>query len=200
MSGTSLNIQSAELDQLIGDVIALDQGIRSEELRQAAGDSMRETIRNHFYALANDSTHHESSQALGANRTGFYLDAADKTHEAVLEGGEGVSVSVEQEGLAQRYFGGTINARPGSFLTIPARAEAYGKTADRFSFLKLIMFPSGLAALVDKNSPAHEGTVYYWLVRSVTQAADPTVLPKDEEILDPVIKDVRAFLDRIWGE
>lgn len=53
----------------------------------------------------------------------------------------GVLVTISNAAIAARYFGATIRPVKGKFLTIPARTEAYGKTAGEFK-LKAI-FPKG---------------------------------------------------------
>jgi hypothetical protein len=190
MSGITLTIQSADLDAAIRKADELGDLLQSHELRMTAGRAAQQVIMLHLQKLAADAAHHQTAASLGADRTGFYEEASKGVHDPEPEA-DGVSISIEHEGLAQRYFGGTIEARAGSFLTIPAQAAAYGHRAREFSNLRLIMFPSGLAALVDKDEPGDEGSVYYWLVRSVTQQADPTVLPTSEEMLDPALEAVR---------
>jgi len=197
MAGVSIEVDAKSLDDLIAATVELAGEMGSDEMKFAMGTAMKETIRDHFGEIAQDSEHHQSALSLGATPTGFYEEARDKTQDPQIKA-EGVSVSIDQEGLAQRYFGGDIEARPGGFLTIPARGEAYGKRAGDFPNLKLIIFPSGLAALVDRDEPKDEGGVYYWLVRSVHQNADPDILPTDDELTDSALESGTSYLDSIW--
>jgi hypothetical protein len=194
-----LTIQSDDLAELVTAVETLGGGITGNELLRLVGFSMEETIREHLEMLSRDPAHHQTARSLGAAPTGFYERAAEAVQSPQLES-DGVSISIDHEGLAQRYFGGSIAARAGGYLTIPARAEAYGHRAREFKDLQFLLFPSGLAALVQKGEPAHEGSVYYWLVRSVYQSQDETVLPTEEEIFDPAMERVQAYITRIWDE
>lgn len=189
MSGVALTIESDDLDKIVALSRDLQEELTSSDLLLIAGRAIRGVTKEHFEMLSRDSTHHQIAQSLGAAPTGFYEEASRAVQEPVVEGTDIVSISINgPEGLAQRYFGGTIEARPGSYLTIPARAEAYGHRAGEFANLKLIIFgDTGLAALVEKDAPQDEGSVFYWLVRSVTQASDPTVLPTEEELTDAAI-------------
>jgi hypothetical protein len=61
------------------------------------------------------------------------------------------------------------------------------------------MFPSlELAALVDKDQEEHEGSVYFWLVQSVHQEEDKTVLPEDKEMIDASVAQALQYIDRLW--
>lgn len=42
------------------------------------------------------------------------------------------------------------------------------------------------------------GLVFYWLVKHVHQEPDETVLPTDDEMLDPVMVELRQYFERIW--
>lgn len=176
----------------------LGKAIESGDVRQLMGRAIAGALKDHFVKLAHDSQHHESASSLGAAPTGFYSEAQSAVQQPNIES-DGFSVSINQRGLAQRIFGGPITPTTGTYLTIPARAESYGKRAGEFDNLKFILFPSGLAALVSKDEDAHEGGVYYWLVKSVVQQADPSVLPTEEELTDTAINAARDYVATIWG-
>lgn len=199
MSGIALTIQAGELEAIRASVEALHGAAASDKIRLEMGFGIMQVIRNHFDQLAQDSQHHQTGASLGAERTGFYEKAREGTHEPQLEAG-GVSVSIDAQGIAQRLFGGTIQARPGGFLTIPAIAIAYGKRAREFDLRLVVFGDTGLAALVSKTGAGDEGDVYYWLVRSVTQAADPTVLPTEAEMTDAAKTNALAFIEQVWGK
>jgi hypothetical protein len=202
MSGFAITVQSDDLTRLAHLSDQLAGAASYTELLNRAGEVLQETVRAHFEELANDAIHHESSESLGAARTGFYEEAAGKVQSFQIESGA-VSVSVEHEGLAQRYFGGDIHAKEGGFLTIPARAETYCHRAREFENLQLVIFAGGESGmLVAKDGGAkHLGRgkrtlptmdaqgsdVFFWLVRSVHQEPDPTVLPDGDEILDAAV-------------
>jgi hypothetical protein len=150
--------------------------------------------------------------ALNAERHRFgknYYARAARSVSARAAGGFAL-VSINQVGIRQRLYGGTI--RPGAgkkFLTIPATPEAYGMRAREFQDLKVgrALNPDGRIqwALIRRASTAISftrrkrkdgtvklavrpgelragGEVIFWLVSKVTQRADPSVLPTKQEM------------------
>lgn len=126
-----------------------------------------------------------------AYKTHFYRHAADGITEEIRD--DGSDVIINQTGFRQRLLGGEIHAKPGHNLTIPAIAEAYGHRATEFDFLHFIMFKSGSKALAAHTKEDHR--VWYWLVESVTQEADPTVLPTEEAMHDAAKNSMLAYLN-----
>ena len=47
---------------------------------------------------------------------------------------------------------------------------------------------------------AANSTVWYWLVKTVTQAQDRTLLPSDEEYRLAALESIRDYVDEILGE
>lgn len=151
-----------------------------------------------------DQLDQERANALGGKRTHFYGQVRDalSTHDPVVAG-ENVTISINQVGFAQRYFGGTILPTGSrTYLAIPARAEAHGKRPGDFSDLHFVKTRRG-GMLVEndrqavrigsnrrkdgtrKVTPGAEsgGGVMFWLVTEVTQKPDHSVLPAPEQIL-----------------
>ena len=110
----------------------------------------------------------------------------------------GITISIRHQGIAQRFFGGTINAKPGKALAIPARSEAVGRSPLTFGPGELRMvWPKGrqtgwleqVGNILTgkgrhdrrdiKSTAGAAKTILYWLVRSVTQNPDPTVIPTE---------------------
>ena len=155
--------------------------------------------------------------ALGAARhhgyadRNFYAEASAAT--AATSNALGVTVTIRHEGIAQRYFGGTITAKPGSALTIPADPEAYGHRAREFNNLRLVIFGNtGRAALVTARATnirigkrgvkAVSSTierVMYWIVKSVNQRPDPTVLPTDAVFQDAAATGLNRIVAGLKG-
>lgn len=93
----------------------------------------------------------ERANALGGKRTNFYAQAARGTSSEMRP--NGFAVSVNQVGIRQRFFGGTITPKGGKkYLTIPMRAEAYGRRARDFNNLRFAMVPGIGPALVEANA------------------------------------------------
>jgi hypothetical protein len=222
----SLGVQIDISDRATPQVAAIHDELGRAEVRKVMGRAVAQVLKDHFYGLASDAQHHSSADSLGANRTGFYERAAKAVQQPNIEN-DGFTVSINQVGIAQRLFGGTIEPTTTQWLAIPARTESYGRRPREFDNLKFILFPSGSAALVADSAhsvagegfsdkvrggtgvrgargaarqiPHSEGLVYFWLVKKVVQQADPTVLPKEEEMTDPALENARAYVERIWG-
>lgn len=204
----SLTIQADSLEKLRRDVDALGTAVTGDAIKLELGRAAQQIIKEHFEHLANDSAHHKTARSLGAEPTGLYEEAARGTQQPQLEP-SGVSISINQVAIAQRYFGGRITPVNAKFLAIPARTETYGKRPRQFKNLRPIIFASGAGALVERDASISRGRgkgseigggVYFWLVKSVTQPADPSVLPTEEEILDPAIAAANKFIDLLWQQ
>lgn len=151
--------------------------------------------------------------------THFYARAAQATNWQ--EGFGFVIVSVNQIGIRQRLEGGDINPGSGKkYLTIPAVADAYGKRAREFSNLQFAFAPNPdnpgtvRPALVEAQAtnikigkikkdgsrsitPTSTSTgrvAIFWLLGSVSQKPDPTVLPSDEQFSETFDQSVAALL------
>lgn len=141
-----------------------------------AGRAAVNLIRRHLFTLNG-----ERANSLGGRRTSFYAGAGRATSFAVR--GDTVVVSINQRGIAQRYFGGTIRPKTKKFLTIPAHPDAHGKRAGEFGALELVFGAQGQAIGLARREPGRAfGEILFRLVRSVTQRPDPTVLPAPTEI------------------
>lgn len=171
------------------------------------GRSIGGTLRD--YLFKQDA---QRANTLGGRRTHFYARAARGVQQPRMRS-DGLVVSIASVGLGQRYFGGPIKPVSGTskYLTIPATAEAYGKRAREFKNLRFILFASGAAALVERAATKLRrtssgfkaagnvgGKVFFWLVKSVTQKPDESVLPKPEEMTMPALTAASQFITRIW--
>lgn len=112
--------------------------------------------------------------------------------------------------VAQRFFGGMIYPTAGKhFLSLPARSEAYGKSPREFSDLQFIPTGPDKGILVQKDSEEQYGRkrkdgsrktreigggVFFYLVKSVFQAADSSVLPSDEQYLAAAKRGLNNYL------
>ena len=176
----------------------LEVGLSSAEFRGEIGKSVANRVRSHLAGLPPNRQ--------GFPTTGFWQRAAAATKSEVLP--DGVSVSIDQVGVRQRYFGGPIDPVRGKYLTIPALAEAYGHAATEFSDLKFFRAVAGgsgysTPALAPADTtPGPRGfvdadSVYYWLVRHVDQEPDPDVLPDDDELEVSALAGALNYLSRL---
>lgn len=189
-------------------------GLKSSDLRAVMAKALKIALQGHLQKLDG-----ERANALGGRRTHFYAQAGQSVNQ-IETGAAEIQIAISQVGFAQRYFGGTIRAgtgtssftgRPTKYLAIPARSESYGKRPGEFSNLHFIAFRSGSAALVE--SPATKlakqrgggfrsggslgGAVVFWLVKEVTQKADPSVLPEEDALLGAAVDAAAEYLDQI---
>lgn len=152
---------------------------RAPSVRAAMGEAIAGKLRHNFRRLDRTRTN-----KLGGTRTGFYGRAVKAVQQPALTPG-GVSVSIVQQGIAQRFFGGEITPKSGKYLTLPVHPLAYGKRAREFSDLQFIALDGGRRAILvrpNDASPNGIGEIFYALVRRVHQQPDPSVLPTDEEL------------------
>lgn len=146
--------------------------------------------------------------------TSFWPRAARATNWQAFE--NGVLINVNQQGVRQRYAGGDIFPTAGhQYLTIPARAEAYGKTAGEFNNLKAAFSRGHAFALVEADATQVKigrkkkdgtrsigqgdtvgGGVFFWLVKSVHQNPDPTVIPDERDIAQVAMDTINDIVDR----
>lgn len=184
-------------DGATGPLQRMAESVRTPEFRKVVGRAVANRLRKHFSEL--DS---ERANTMGGRRTHFYGQARRSVQNPELVGDSGVSVSINHVGIAQRYFGGPIEADPGHALAIPARAEAYGKRPGEFKDLHLVVFGElGKAALVQNTQTAlsvgrrrkdgsrtvsrgeeQGGGVFFWLVKRVNQRPDHSVLPTESDL------------------
>jgi hypothetical protein len=191
--------------EIIGKLVPLDM----DRVRSVGGRALVNTLRAHFFRLDR-----ERPNQLGGDRTHFYGQVARSVQNPRAEG-DAIRVSINHIGIAQRYFGGDITPKRAKYLTIPARAEAYGKRAREFDDLQILWGKRGPVALGQReqlqstlgkknkkgtrpveNEQIVGGGIFYWLVKSVTQPPDPTVLPPENELLADARKAAAAEIDR----
>ncbi len=180
----------------------LRSAVRLEGMTAVVGRAERGLFRDHLFAL-NQARH----QSGGRN---YYTQAARGLRVSTV--GTTMTVNINQVGFAQRVHGGTIKPRGGrKYLTIAFPGMAgYGKRAAEFDDLEfggavdpksgrmrkaLIRRPS--TALRYRRRRQKDGSVrtfvrpgevttrepVFWLLRSVTQAADRSVLPSDRDVI-----------------
>lgn len=168
----------------------------------AIGKAIREdlvnAVTNHLRQLDTDRPN-----ALGGVRTNYWGKMARSVNHELTDTQLRISIGDnDAPGINLKYHGGTITPKEGKqWVTIPARSEAYGKRAREFNNLRFIPLGPETAMLVvkeggeagrrrvkgskgfsNRKSTVQESLVMYWLKRSVTQPADPSVLPTSEQL------------------
>jgi hypothetical protein len=211
VSALSIRIQSQALVELQAKAAKVG---RQADVALAAARGAADRTRRHLYNLDERSP-----------RSHFYSAAAKSIEEPRIEG-QGASFVITKVGLAQRYFGGHIEAGKGAssaggaltkYLAIPARDETENKTPGEFDDLIFVPRGNGKAMLVqalqtsivgkrgqtlkhpERRSDQNTtgGLVMFWLVSAVDQEPDPTVLPADEDLSEAARYHGEQYLARL---
>ncbi|NCC53398.1 MAG: hypothetical protein EOM20_19600 [Spartobacteria bacterium] len=179
---------------------ALIDGLNDPALKTAVGEAGKLILMEHF-EQKNATGSHKAATRLGAKPTGLYAEFAQAT--SWQRSGADVLLSIAHPAIAQRYYGGTIKPVNRKYLTIPANSAAYGKRARNLRSQLVFMFrmrngaPAPVALIHKKyknQKRVPSSGVYYWLVKSVTQSADHSVLPTDAKMLDGVQDQLQDWL------
>ena len=187
---------------------------RTSETAMVGAQAAANLVRDHLFAL--DA---ERPNQLGGPRTHFYANAAKSVTTPEPDGPD-ATFTITQIGLAQRWLGGeikpgggtsSVTGNPTKYLAIPARAEAYGKTPGEFNDLEFRKTATGGLLVeslqtgvsigrrtrhgrtVTRGNEAG-GLVMFWLVTSVNQKPDPTVLPTEQEMGDEAARHMESHL------
>ena len=176
-------------DQATPALERLNASFRSR-VTPAVGAAVATLFQGHFDQLP--------SNKLNWPSTGFWKRAAQNTSFEIT--GQNVAIKVDQEGVGQRRFGGWIQARRSKWLTIPARAEAYGKSARDFGNLRFVPFARPYEAALVEKTPASglriSDVVVYWLKKAVYQSPDSKVTPSAAEIHTVAMQAVERVVDQ----
>lgn len=173
---------NSDLDRAASFIDALMAGLDARKLREVAGEAGHQVVKDHYFGLA--AERHRPGVDFN-----FWEDAADATSFAVTE--DGALIVVDKAGVAQRRYGGTIEAENYSHLWIPVHPAAIGHTGGDFDVHPIINAITGKGVAIEKNS----GDVYFALVESVTHDPDPSVDPNDETLLNAVTEAQMQWLE-----
>lgn len=186
-------------------------GVLRREVAPAIGAAVVLLFQTHFAARPHNANNWPT--------TNFWQRAAKSCNYDIMAAD--VVINVNQQGVRQRLEGGVINAKSGGWLTIPARAEVYGKRAPEVPNLEVAFFKTNhgfFAALVQVYRQAvsfgrqrkdgsrkviageeHGGAVMFWLKKSVKQDADPDVIPSSFEIAAACFSTINGIVARARG-
>ena len=139
---------------------------------------------------------------LGTNKRGWpstgFWEAAARDTIAIVQGTQ-ITLRCQKVGVRQRAMGGTVTPKNAKALTIPISPVSYGRRASEFPGLFLLRTARGsyLVQKGDTSAPAARGlggnrarrraaglNFLFKLAASVTQEADPRVIPSNEELME----------------
>jgi hypothetical protein len=175
----SINVQLATT-QLRNLALMMDAAHRTE-LHGAMGEGVREETREHLQELA--LTRHTTAQRLGAEPTGHLGQAARAVEATPLTtDASGATMTINHPGLTRAFRDVTIVPVNAQFLTIPINALAYGRRVGEFGGRVVLLKEGGHRETSErKRKPIPLDLPVYYLVRSVTQHQDRSLLPSDAE-------------------
>ena len=172
-----------QLKVTVPDNLMIDSRQAAEAARMGVSELVREHLRGKN-AATKPNRH-------GLPKSDYWADAADSVTSEVA--GSVATVTVEKEGAALHYEGGTVYPKNGKkALAIPIDPSVAGiwpSEANALTDHIALMWPknSGHGFLKD----AETGDLLWLLVPKATIPADPTVLPTDSEI-------EQAAAEAIW--
>lgn len=201
---------------LLDEVTPLLERVKTEAqargLALVAARAVGGLVKDHLYGL--DQQRHR----YGSH---FYRQAADSVTTGAAP--EGAVVSITQLGFRQRLFGGTIRPKNVRYLTLPAHPDAFGKRAREFNDLdfayrvnpatgalqpclirraqtsiryRRTKGKDGVVRLKVAAVTSLQAEVMFWLVKSVSQPADPSVLPHGEQMSARAVGAIKTALLR----
>lgn len=139
----------------------LSEFLDGNEVAEMAAGGVADCVQGHFIDLSQER--HRSGSPFD-----FYGAAAAATHV------EGTEVVVRKTGIAQRYYGGDINMK-NKKLTVPTKYAPLGKMARDVPGLFYVKTKKGVEMLCEKATSGLRPL--YWLVETIHQDPDPSVLP-----------------------
>ena len=191
-------------------------GAKLRDVNPVIGRAARNCIRDNFRTL--EQTHPNKNNW---TRQHFWADCARATNFTL--GPDTVTVNVSKPGALLQLEGGVVEAgkhtssatgKPTKFLTIPARAEAYGRRAGEFHNLEYAMTDQG-PALVERSASSVSygskrkdgtkrvfnrgetgGAVFYWLRKRVKIGKHPEVLPTEFQMRVAIRNGVQELMDK----
>jgi hypothetical protein len=171
-------------------------------LHEAIGAEAEILTRDHIGKAA--PSRHKTAQRLGAEPTGYY----ERTAEGVTSRGDddaAVVVIGGDNAIFARVFGPvTVKPRTKKFLTVPAKAAAYGKRAGEIPDLDVLFFNKGggrgFSMALGRRDDDGKADVWFWLVRQVTLPQDRGLLPTDDQYSAAAELGAIGYLDAIAGD
>ena len=189
-------VNSAGLERAL-EAAARDLG-RSRPLLAKLGKSLEKELRQHFLQRDREGNHHGWPSKHFWNRE----IRANTALTSVTE--DQATVTIASPAMAQKVYGGTIRAKRGRFLAIPATQEAYEAGSPREGGMHLFLVAEsprkgGMQGVFQPKGRfflmGEDGLVHYWLKQSVTQAADPEALPDLDQVGYRLGVEAEAWVD-----
>jgi len=159
-----------------------------QQFADAAGRACANLTRDHLFTLAGQR--HRTSVPHN-----FYADAADSVTHDVSD--STATIRIRKTGLAQRRYGGKIEAINYSHLWIPVHPDSIGRTGREFQNLIKIINRQTNRGVAARREADKTLTVLFALVPELIQDPDPSVLPTNREYQDTATDACQTLIDLI---
>lgn len=162
-------------DQATPAIKELLESVSGRRAHAIMGQSVRVLVREHLRKKEGEPNKQ------GWPKTHFYSRARERTFYTADQMKATVSVALEGFFTLVTGLPETINPVNAGALTIPARAEAYGKRAREFDDLEYRPLKRGrLVGMLVRKGGGSE--VYYWLLSRVYPKPHADAMPTEEQI------------------
>lgn len=164
-----------------------------QPLNEYIGDAVAEGTRLHIRSAA--QSRHQTAEQLGASPTGYLTKRAELVSYTASSSG----VELVVTGAIFRRVFGPVTIRPvaGKILTIPWRAEAYGRRAREFGdlFVYVSQRGKGMAFLARREGRTIQ--LYYLLKSMVVLQQDTGLLPTEAQYAQGAELGARGYLSKL---
>lgn len=165
-----ITIPQKELDGIIID---------SRTAAEAAARGIEVLIIEHL----EDKNSRTEPNRYGLPKSNYYSNAAKDVSSTVS--GSHATIAINHPGISLHYYGGTVLPKK-KVLAIPIHPSVAGIWPSEYGGDMFVVWPkgkrSGLLVSADLRDEKNIGRALYRLVYKATIKADPTVLPKDEQL------------------
>ena len=216
MNGLMVNVAVQDTDAIVprlGSFISELRPGKRRGLNQAIADAAMHLTREHLRLISLER--HNTAEALGAQSTGHWGQASEKTTSKGTA--TEASVTVRQPGIGRVGHDVDIHPKDGLWLTLPIAAAAYGRRAYRMASLFFVQPKGKDYALLGQRPkekkdrrPSDGGGIsaatkapvqwMYLLVHEVRQLQDRTLLPSDAQYALAAREGARSYVESLLAK
>ena len=203
-----------KFEENVSLAVKLLMGVNSAKGYKIIASAIGEETRRHFVEREG------MPNSKGWPKQHFFDKARRQTH--VSSTSSDATVTVSLVGFATHFLGKPEVIRPvnSQFLTIPARAEAYGRRAREFNDLVFAIVPNESGrmqpALIQaqqtvfgfgrkkkggirdvKNVNEVGGAVFFWLARKVKTKPHPEAFPSDDKLREVAVSELQSYVESL---
>ncbi len=184
--------------------LSMLSGAGKVELNRAMAVEVQQATVDHLTRLA--ASRHDTANRLGAAPSGHLAQAAEKVagpQSVITIGTDAAALIINHPGLIRAFKSVTIKPGPGrKALAIPMNALSYNRLASSFGRGALFILGGGKMdigknILALKQAPGMPIVALYYLVKSVTQKQDRTLLPSDQEWRAAAARGALTYISQI---